>query len=264
MRNPKVATALPSLILGGPSTGLESSIGAPNTYRYTKIEIGSLGDKIYYTYERNGKYYVKNNFAVLEYEISNESYKELSGYVYKNEITHDTASQQTSLIPATPDWSPDQSIGADMAELDYASEDIVIFHGYFGLFVYDLDARQILRSLDLKPLNCHQTQGDDYCEVSVSRDGNTIQLHSVSSETMFIYTVSDHTLLETAHQRMEVPFDSFIPTPEFITSPGSGSLSYNAAKLDRDKYGYLRTSDWTLNTLSYVQGDRSYLLFQNQ
>ncbi|WP_052693632.1 hypothetical protein [Desulfosporosinus sp. I2] len=64
-------------------------------------------------------------------------------------------SQQEVLEPTAPEWSPEQSIDTvGIPELDYASDDIVIFHGYFGLFVYDLDSQQIIRSLDLKPLDC--------------------------------------------------------------------------------------------------------------
>jgi hypothetical protein len=99
--------------------------------------------------------------------------------------------------PVTPEWSPDQIVGADMAVLDYASDDTVIFHGYFGLYVYDLNTMQLVRSLDLKPIKCNFTQGDEYCEVSVSMDGNTVQLHPMNSDNMYVYTVSDHSLYET-------------------------------------------------------------------
>ena len=102
-----------------------------------------------------------------------------------------------NLKPDSLDLSPDQIVGADMTELDYASDDIVIFHDYYGLFVYDLNTRNILCSLDLKPIGCSATQGDDYCEVTVSTDGDSVQLHPLSSEKMYVYTVSDNSLLET-------------------------------------------------------------------
>jgi beta-lactamase regulating signal transducer with metallopeptidase domain len=172
------------------------------------------------------------------------------------------APSQTALEPAVPELSLEQTVGADMAELDYASDDIVIFHGYFGLFVYDLDSLRIIRSLDLKPLNCHYTQGDDYCEVSVSRDGNTVQLHPVSSKNMYVYTVSSNTLRETAYQPMKERFGSrLVPIENAVGSNEIGSYSVNAVKFDTGEYGYLYTYDWTLRTLSYVRDDMMHSLF---
>ncbi len=173
------------------------------------------------------------------------------------------ASQQEALEPAAPEWSPEQSIDIiGIPELDYASDDIIIFHGYFGLFVYDLDSRQIIRSLDLKPLDCAAIQGDNYCEVTVSTDGNTVQLHRLSSENMYVYTVSDNTLRETAYERMDDRFgSSFIPIEDVVDTDYLGNYSYNAVKFDEGEYGYLYISDWTLGTLTYSRDDTVYKLF---
>lgn len=157
-------------------------------------------------------------------------------------------------------YEAEQIIGADMAILDYASDDIVIFHGYFGLYVFDLNAEQIIRSLDLKPLQCDQTQGDNYCEISVSMDGDTVQLHPLSSENMYIYTVSSDTLQEVPYQPLEHAFE-LIPTEEVLDSD-MGNYSYNAVRFDTNDYGVLHTYDWTLATLSYRRGDRTFSLFR--
>lgn len=168
--------------------------------------------------------------------------------------------EPTVLVPTSPELSLEQDLGVGMPELDYASDDIVIFHGYFGLFVYDLNTLQIIRSIDLKPLNCHQTQGSNYCDVSVSVDGNTVHLHPMESENMYIYTVSSNTLQETPYQRMEKRFTS-VPIEDVIDSTKLGIYGYNAARFDTGEYGYLQTSNWTLGTLSYVRGDMVYPLF---
>ena len=170
------------------------------------------------------------------------------------------SSEATRFEPTSPELSLEQNVGVDMARLDYASDDIVIFHGYFGLFVYDLNTLQIIRSLDLKPLNCHQTQGDDACDVSVSMDGNTVQLHPMSSKNMYVYTVSSNTLQETTYQSMKERFSSR-SIEDVIGSKRIGNYSYDAVKFETSEYGYLHTSDWTLATLSYVRGDMVYTLF---
>ena len=171
-------------------------------------------------------------------------------------------SKDATIEPTAPDLSFEQTVGVDMVELDYASDSIVIFHDYFGLFVYDLNSLQIIRSLDLKPLNCHQTQGDNYCDVSVSMDGNTVQLHPMSSKNMFVYTISDNTLQEIAHKAMDNPFGSqFASIVEVINSTVLGNYSHHAVLFDTGEYGYLHTEDGTIGTLSYVRGDKVFRLF---
>lgn len=171
---------------------------------------------------------------------------------------------KTSIIkPNAPELSPDQTVGVDMVELDYASDDIVIFHDYFGLFVYDLNSRQIIRSVDLKPINCHQTQGDNYCDVTVSLDSNTVQLHPMSSENMYVYSVPDNTLKETTYKPMDNPFKShFIPIEEVINSTRLGYYSHQAVLFDTGDYGYICTEDGTVGTLTYVRDNEKYILFK--
>ena len=167
-----------------------------------------------------------------------------------------------TIEPTAPELSLEQIVGVDMVQLDYASDDIVIFHDYFGMFVYELNSLQIVRSLDLKPLNCHQTQGDNYCDVSVSMDGNTVQLHPMSSENMFVYTISDNTLKETTHMRMEKPFGSqFVSIEEVVNSTKLGNHSHHAVLFDTGEHGYLHTEDGTIGALSYVRGDKVFRLF---
>ncbi len=128
---------------------------------------------------------------------------------------------------------------------------IVIFYDYFGLFVYDLNSLQIVRSLDLKPLNCHQTQGDNYCDVSISLDGNTVQLHPMSSENMYVYTISDNALKETAYMAMENPFRSeFVLIEEVISSTKLSNHSHHAVLFDTGEYGYLHSEDGKIGTLT--------------
>jgi len=165
------------------------------------------------------------------------------------------------LEPTIPKWSLEQTTGADMVDIDYASDGIVIFHGCFGLFVYDLNKLSIMRSLDLKPINCSYTQGDSYCEVEVSKDGNTVQLHSMDSKKMYIYSVPDNTLCETNYSHMENSFQGQLVETGKAIGKHNGSLSYFSVHFDSGEYGYL-TAKGTLGTLDYIRGDKRYSLFK--
>jgi hypothetical protein len=186
-------------------------------------------------------------------------------YKKQNENLH---SEEKSVIhsiniePTTPKWSLDQITGADMADIDYASKDIVIFHGYFGLFVYDLNNSKIIRSLDLKSINCSATQGDSYCEVEISNDGNTVQLHEMNNKKMYVYSVPDNTLHEMNYSQMKDSFESHLVDIKEAMGKRNGALSHYAVKLESGEYGYL-IGDGTLGTLEYVCGDKRYSLFKS-
>lgn len=200
---------------------------------------------------------------VRNYAESQEKLQELIDSYFMSIGSNDT--EQSNIVPTTQELSLEQIVGVDMVQLDYASDDIVIFHDYFGMFAYDLNSLQIVRSLDLKPLNCHQTQGDNYCDVSVSLDGNTVQLHPMSSNNMYVYTVSDNTLKETTYKPMEHSFRSrFVPIEKVINSTKLGNHSHHAVLFNTGEYGYLHSEDGTIGTLSYVRGDMKYILFEKE
>ncbi|MPN24561.1 hypothetical protein SDC9_171960 [bioreactor metagenome] len=78
---------------------------------------------------------------------------------------------------------------------------------------------------------------------------------------MYVYTVADNTLKETAYQPMEERFGSrFVPIEEVMSSNEMGAYSFKAVKFDTGEYGYLHIYDWTLGTLSYVRDDMMYRL----
>lgn len=264
-----------SNLTGAKKTMISSVNDSPTQNNYLKIRLMLPGEsRTLFLYSDNGRHYIEEPYMGVY-----KSNRVRSTVIYKIYTENISTTQNIDnlgssarplednakggiLVPTSPKVSPEQIVGTDMAELDYASDDIVIFHGYFGLFVYDLNSLQIIRSLDLKPLNCHQTQGDNYCDVSVSMDGNTVQLHPMSSKNMYIYTVSSHTLQETTYKPMENPFRSqFVSTEKVINSTLLGTYSYNAVRFDRGEFGYLRSDDQTLGTLSYVREDMIYTIF---
>lgn len=80
-------------------------------------------------------------------------------------------------LPAT---SPDPKASAHQDVLiDYADDNTVIFHGYFGLFVYDRNSGSIIHSLDLDAaIGTSQVYdtSENYAEVAVSRDGRVLRV----------------------------------------------------------------------------------------
>lgn len=83
------------------------------------------------------------------------------------------------------------SLGADGAILDYADEETVVFHGYFGLYVYSVSAREIIGAVDLQALGCGDTQGDSACQVLVSQDGNKVYFYPMSGMKTAEWQTSD-------------------------------------------------------------------------
>lgn len=166
-----------------------------------------------------------------------------------------TVQLKEEMIPIEATWTLTQNTGVDIVELNYASEDRVIFHGYFGLFVYDLNTERITHSLDLKSIRCHFTQGDAYCEVSVSQKGNIVQLHPMNSDEMYVYDIEKNTLKQMKYEPME---DGFKITPN--DNPGE-DISHETVKFSNGDVGYLQYTDTTLNGLYYIVGDKQYKLF---
>ncbi|WP_252229721.1 MULTISPECIES: hypothetical protein [unclassified Clostridium] len=170
-------------------------------------------------------------------------------------------SNKTTFEPSPAKWALEQSVGTDMVTLDYASDDTVIFHDYFGLFIYDLNKLEIIRSIDLQEIDCSMTQGDDYCEITVSNDGCTIQLHNINSDDMYLYSVNTNTLQQAKYKPMNNSFkDKLIPI-ETLTDNPNANFSYGAVQFGADDYGYITTYDFTIGTLDYVRNDTAYSLF---
>lgn len=76
---------------------------------------------------------------------------------YKNKV-NTSFSEPLPLPVLTKDMTIDVGI-----LFDYESDNKIIFHGYFGVFVYDFKAQEITLAIDLeKTLGTHQIQGSHY------------------------------------------------------------------------------------------------------
>lgn len=62
--------------------------------------------------------------------------------------------------------------------LDYVDESRLVFHGYYGLCVYDLEQERLLCRVDfLQALGCNRIQGGSYVAVEVVADGSEALCH---------------------------------------------------------------------------------------
>ncbi len=141
-----------------------------------------------------------------------------------------------------PLLTPDMSAGIGVIP-DYEGGGILIFHGYFGLFVYDLKAEKITFAADLKKaVGTTVIQGSEGAAVRVSADGNTIQLYYYPEQgkPKMAYTIDARTG-NYAYGEYE-PIDPCFSPPDEL---------------------YGRFSGPTLGELSYAEGKNSFLLFSD-
>ena len=108
------------------------------------------------------------------------------------ETTAENEPLQDMIEVSAPTIDLSSSTGADGSTMYYADENMFIFGGYYGLFVYDVTKNQITRSVDLAPIGCNDTQGDNACEIVATEDGSKVLLSTASSNMMYVYSVADN------------------------------------------------------------------------
>ena len=167
----------------------------------------------------------------------------------------------TEITPSEAKVDKDTFIGVDMATIEYASDNRIILHGNFGLFVYDLNSNKIIRGLDVKSIGFGSTQGDNVCIVSVSKDGNIVSLHPSSSEDMFTYNVEKNTLIKVKYKKLDDKLNT-IPIDESYKLYDE-EYSYSYIKLENGYVSYLRSpkSNKAID-LQYVKDDKIYDIFR--
>lgn len=144
-----------------------------------------------------------------------------------------------------PLLTPDMSAGIGVIP-DYEDGGILIFHGYFGLFVYDLKAEKITFAADLKKaVGSDIIQGSEGAAVRVSADGHTIQLfyYPEQGEPKMAYTIDARTGSYTYGEY--APIDPCFSTPDELYGRFSGSTLGELAYTDGQKsFPLLAGWDW--------------------
>lgn len=120
-------------------------------------------------------------------------------------------SQGDQVSVSKPAITGETEEGTGGAILDYADEKLLIFHGEFGLFVYSIEDRKMIHEVDLKAIGCDATQGDWFCEVSVLPKGETVYLHVVQAEEMYVFDVAGGQL---SRQKYDMTGVETAPKPE--------------------------------------------------
>ena len=167
----------------------------------------------------------------------------------------------TEITPIEAKVDEETWIGVDVATLNYASEDRIVFHGNFGLFIYDLNREKIIRGIDVKSIGCGSTQGDNVCIVSVSKDGNIISLHPSSSEDMYIYNVEKNTLIKTKYEKLDDKLETLPMDESYYTYDEEYTYSY--IKLIDGETSYLKTPQSNMAIdLQYIKNDKVYDIFK--
>jgi len=150
-------------------------------------------------------------------------------------------SEGTPVEPGPLKYSPDMIIGADGAILDYASQERVIFHGYFGLFVFDMRQGMLVQGLDLGSIGCGDTQGSNACDVKVSKDGSIVYLKPMAQEFSYIYHVNSNELIKI-EDSSSVRYVELYEGAEPLTAEvqaSMGAVGPNRAQMENGCYVYI-------------------------
>ncbi len=166
---------------------------------------------------------------------------------------------QTASIAVRPAVITDQMV-CDITGpiLDYADENILIFHHYFGLFVYDVSQNRLDSSVNLKALGCLNEQEELDCEVFVSSGGDVIYIHPADAEEMYVYDVLSGGLVleDFDRQSFEHNTDLFLqlkPTRDYAVPDYTVWRSRDCVTSAGGGYLYLECGSGMVEDLYYVE-----------
>ncbi len=151
----------------------------------------------------------------------------------------------------------ERTVGAVMAELDYADETRLVFHDYAGLFVTDPQTGAAMQKINLEKLNLSRyQQGSNVLIVKVSSDGRTAYLSSAGVEEE-IKNFDDYTVdLDSGRIKKEsMPKDAALFTnisDTFETVKNTVGWYSNTCVLDGDKIYYLTSRTGMVKDIELV------------
>ena len=162
------------------------------------------------------------------------------------------------------EWSLNTRWDADFPELDYANDEKIIFHGDYGLFIYDLVNSKILNSISLEKINLQRTQNDGPTQILVSNDGNTIWFYPYQKNYMYIYSEPNNLTLTENIKYPDDYFDKLVMSKD-ILDPDKIKLHLCSDKsilFSDNSIGYIYYGiGGEFQTLTYCRGDSKWQLF---
>lgn len=170
--------------LGFGEVGVKERVKKVMTYKKTKIGLAVI-------------LIIICGVIVICFGTRNNNSIAAEGTDKQEKATDKESTKQKEIVGQKPEINLADYPGADGTQLYYADESRIIFADYYGLFVYDTQNHKYIQSVDLKPIGCDKTQGDEACEIMVKKDGSKIYLHVMSDkENMYEYSVDDNTFVQ--------------------------------------------------------------------
>lgn len=242
-------------------TKRQSVSEVPNNEKYTIIQyfFKSGGTSWHSVYNENGKQYIEIPYYGI-YQMKKEGLERLTEIIGKYEgedisnrpITgdpYDIRSQRVGIInmdefKRRPDITYDTNIGVEVM-IDYESENYVVFHGYFGLFVYDLKNNKMIGSLDLEPIGCQMVQGDYASMVSFDESQMIARIWPVDQkDVMYEYNILEDFLKRIPYDENLILFSE--SNGRIVEGTSVGELIYDSNERKYRIFDSYFSSDYTI------------------
>lgn len=156
-------------------------------------------------------------------------------------------------------------IGPYLPSLDYADENMIIFHNYLGIFIYDLNEKYIISSMDLDSLK----MTDSNVSVRVNEEGTDIYIMPDNSDFAFCWNISSDSLQKKHIPEEEKFFAKFTDNLEIEKEQGEYTFasflySNQAVVFEDGSYGRLYTPGYYVKDITYVRNELNLKIFENE
>ena len=156
-------------------------------------------------------------------------------------------------------------IGPYLPSLDYADENMIILHNYLGIFIYDLNEKYIISSMDLDSLK----MTDSNVSVRVNEEGTDIYIMPDNSDFAFCWNISSDSLQKKHIPEEEKFFAKFTDNLEIEKEQGEYTFasflySNQAVVFEDGSYGRLYTPGYYVKDITYVRNELNLKIFENE
>lgn len=168
------------------------------------------------------------------------------------------------------EWAMNTKLGLLFPKIDYASDDMVIFHGYFGLFVYDLKDEKLISSINLESLGCSDLFEKDENHIEVNHDGSTMIIRAEKNGVLYYFDIRNRTLRTVDQDEKDSFLNDFRPFYNFVSSRDIDNnmaetekyyLSAEAVPFEDGTFGALYMENNDLSGVCYLRENKKIRLF---